>query len=84
MIIKIIYYFIISILKKIGEQVLEDDRPSDSLDSSEVIASLGADSTSLDSSDSKHDSKDKEKKSQKHSRKAKEKDHKSDRDRSDR
>lgn len=66
----------------LGEQVLEDDRPNDSIDSTEVIANLGADSTSLDSSESKQDSKDK--KSVKHGRRDKEKDHKSIRDRSDR
>lgn len=68
----------------LGEQVLEEDRPNDSIDSTEVIANLGADSTSLDSSDLKQDSKEKDKKSLKHSRRDREKDHKSSKDRNDR
>lgn len=58
-----------------GEQVLEDGRPNDAIDSTEVITSLGADSTSIDTTDSKHESKDKDKKnSSKHSRRDKERD----------
>lgn len=69
----------------IGEQVLEDGRPKDAIDSTEVIANLGADSTSLDSSDSKHDSKEKEKRANsKHSRRDKDRDKKSGKEKSDR
>lgn len=52
----------------LGEQVFEDDRPKETVDSTEVIAGLGADSTSTESSENKKDSKEKDKKSSKHRR----------------
>lgn len=65
--------------------MLEDGRPKDGIDSTEVIANLGADSTSLDSSDSKQDSKEKDKRgSSKHSRRDKDRGRKSSKDKSDR
>lgn len=50
-----------------GEQVLEDTRPTDSVDNTEVITNLGSDNNTSESSESKKDSKDTPKKS-KHSK----------------
>lgn len=52
-----------------GEQVFEDDRPQDKVDNSEVIAALGADSTSVEGEGGKKDGgKDRDKKSKHHKR----------------
>lgn len=66
--------------------MLEDDRPNETIDSTEVIATLGADSTSLESADSKHESKDKDKKSSssKHSKRDKEKERRSSKEKTSR
>lgn len=65
---------------------MEDDRPNESIDSTEVIATLGADSTSLESTDSKYESKDKDKKnsSSKHGRRDKERERRSSKEKTNR
>ncbi|KAK4879330.1 hypothetical protein RN001_007476 [Aquatica leii] len=70
-----------------GEQVLEDNRPSDAVDNTEVVMGLAAeDGSSGSTPDSKKDGKDKDKKNSKHSRTDRHHDHKQskDRDRSSR
>ncbi|KAF5285659.1 hypothetical protein FQR65_LT13089 [Abscondita terminalis] len=65
-----------------GEQVLEDNRPSDAVDNTEVIMGLGAEDGSSESTpETKKDSKDKDKKTSKHSRADRHHDRKQSKDR---
>ncbi|KAF5299967.1 hypothetical protein FQA39_LY11340 [Lamprigera yunnana] len=64
-----------------GEQVLEDNRPSDAVDNTEVVMGLGADDGSSESTANGKKDKERDKKSSKHSRTDRHHDHKQSKER---